>query len=90
MLYYMGFQKPGFYGKEQTKKIFKFVEKKVIWFTISIVVIVVGIGSIIFNVAKGNDAFNYSIEFKSGGQVDWTEGSSRSSLVIFPYSFSCS
>lgn len=69
MLYYMGFQKPGFYGKEQTKKIFKFVEKKVIWFTISIVVIVVGIGSIIFNVAKGNDAFNYSIEFKGGTSI---------------------
>lgn len=27
---------------------------------------------------------------EGGGQVDWTEGSSRSSLVIFPYSFSCS
>ena len=69
MLYYMGFQKPGFYGKERAKNVIKFVEKRKVWFTISIVVIVIGLGSIVYNVATGNEAFNYSIEFKGGTSI---------------------
>lgn len=41
MLYYMGFQKPVFYGKERVKKTIKFVEKRAVWFVISIAVIVI-------------------------------------------------
>ncbi|MFQ9515195.1 MAG: protein translocase subunit SecD [Eubacterium sp.] len=74
MLYYMGFQKPAFYGKERTKKTIKFVERRIMFFAISIVVIVVGLGSIVFNSVKnsGSDnegAFNYSIEFKGGSAI---------------------
>ena len=69
MLYYMGFQKPVFYGKERAKNVIKFVEKRKVWFTISIVVIVIGLGSIVYNVATGNEAFNYSIEFKGGTSI---------------------
>ena len=70
MLYYMGFQKPVFYGKERAKNVIKFVEKRKVWFTISIVVIVIGLGSIVYNVATGNEAFNYSIEFKGGTSTE--------------------
>ena len=66
----MGFQKPGFYGKERAKNVIKFVEKRKVWFTISIVVIVIGLGSIVYNVATGNEAFNYSIEFKGGTSTE--------------------
>lgn len=69
MLYYMGFQKPVFYGKERAKNVIKFVEKRKVWFTISIVVIVIGLGSIVYSVATGNEAFNYSIEFKGGTSI---------------------
>ncbi|MFR8767948.1 MULTISPECIES: protein translocase subunit SecD [unclassified Eubacterium (in: firmicutes)] len=69
MLYYMGFQKPVFYGKERVKKTIKFVEKRAVWFVISIAVIVIGIGGIIFNTAKGNGPFDFSIEFKGGTSI---------------------
>lgn len=69
MLYYMGFQKPAFYGKERVKRTFKFIEKRVIWFAISIAVIVVGLAGIAFNTIKNDTPFEYSIEFKSGSAV---------------------
>lgn len=65
ILYYMGFQNAKFYGKEKVKKTIKFVEKRAVLFGISIALIIFGIGSVVFNAAKG-DAFNYSIEFKGG------------------------
>lgn len=69
MLYYMGFQKPVFYGKERVKKTIKFVEKRIIYFAISLVVIAIGLASIAFNAAKGNGAFDLSIEFKGGTSI---------------------
>lgn len=69
MLYYMGFQSPAFYGKEKVKKTIKFVEKRKICFSISIIVIAIGLASIIYNAASGNEAFNYSIEFKGGTSI---------------------
>lgn len=69
MLYYMGFQKSVFYGKERVRKIIKFVEKRAVYFAISIVVIVIGLGSIVYNSVKGNGAFDLSIEFKGGTSV---------------------
>lgn len=69
MLYYMGFQKPSFYGKEKVKKTIKFVEKRMVCFAISIAVIVIGLGGIVFNSAKGNGAFDLSIEFKGGTSI---------------------
>lgn len=69
MLYYMGFQKPGFYGKEKVRKTIKFVEKRVVYFAISLVVIAIGLGSIAFNASKGNGPFDLSIEFKGGTSI---------------------
>ncbi len=70
MLYYMGLQKPVFYGKEQVRKTIKFVEKRVLFFAISIIVIAIGIGAIIVNTIRGNGAFDFSIEFKGGTAVN--------------------
>ena len=69
MLYYMGFQKPAFYGKERVRKTIKFVEKRVVYFAVSLVVIVIGLGSIAFNAVKGNGPFDLSIEFKGGTSI---------------------
>lgn len=70
MLYYMGFKKPVFYGKEKVKKTLHFVERRVIYFAISIIVIVIGIGSVVFNSVKGKGAFDFSIEFKGGTAIN--------------------
>ena len=69
LLYYMGFQKPAFYGRERVKKTIKFVERRKILFAISIVTIAIGIGSIAYNAVKNKSAFEYSIEFKSGSSI---------------------
>lgn len=69
LLYFMGFKKEGFYGKERVKRTINFVQKRVIWFVISIAVIVIGLASIGYNAKKGNEAFNFSIEFKGGISV---------------------
>lgn len=68
MLYYMGFDRAVFYGKEVARKTINFVQKKVVFFSISIACIVIGLGAIVFNTAKG-ETFNYSIEFKSGSAI---------------------
>ncbi len=69
LLYYMGFQTEKFYGKEKIRKTIEFVQKKAILFTVSIVTIVIGLGSIAFHASKGS-AFDYSIEFKGGISID--------------------
>lgn len=66
ILYYIGFQKPVFYGKEMVKNTIKFVEKRVICIVISLVIIAVGLGSMAINAINGKGIFEYSIEFKSG------------------------
>jgi SecD/SecF fusion protein len=75
MLYYMGFQKPAFYGRESTRNTFKFVEKRVVFFAISILVIVIGFASMGINASKttngeSDGAFNLSIEFKGGSATN--------------------
>lgn len=69
MLYYMGLQKPSFYGRERVKTTIKFVEHRVVFFIISIVVIVIGFATMIGYKATGNDPFYYSIEFKGGSAI---------------------
>lgn len=66
MLYHIGCKNPAFYGKEMVKKVFPIVQNRVKFIIISLVVIVIGVASIGVSVAKGNGAFEYSIEFKSG------------------------
>lgn len=69
LLYYMGFQKTTFYGKERVRKVFQFVQKKAISFTIAIVVILIGVGAIVFNGVASGQPFNLGIEFKGGSSV---------------------
>lgn len=54
------------YGRaKEMKKVF-FVEKKKMFFAVSIAVIVVGIASMGFFVSRGDKALNYSLEFMGG------------------------
>ncbi len=66
LLYFMGFQKAVLYGKEKVKRTISFVQKKALWFAISIIVILVGLGSIGYNTVVNDSPFDYSIEFKGG------------------------
>ena len=68
MLFHMGFQKVVFYGKEKTRKVFKFVQRKAIFFAIAIVCILVGVGAMVVNGTKGAP-FNLGIEFAGGSTV---------------------
>ena len=69
MLYYMGFQKEKFYGKERVRKVFKFVQKKAIFISISIAAILIGVIAMVTNGMNGSP-FNLGIEFKGGSMVD--------------------
>ena len=73
-MYAMGCKDSKYYAgiKKTARKIFDFVGKKVIWFTIAIVCIVAGIVFAIANAAGGKGPLNYNIEFVGGvsTQVD--------------------
>ena len=72
ILYYMGFQAPKFYGKEKTRKNINFVEKRKVFFTISIILILLApIGMGVFH-AKDGKALNYSLEFMGGTSTNVT------------------
>ena len=70
MLYYMGFDKPVFYGKEKPKKAFDFIGKKYYCFALSIILAVAGIVAMAVNGAAGKGAFYYSIEFAGGTSTE--------------------
>lgn len=67
-LYGMGAKSQKMYAtiKKTGRKVFDFVGKKVIWFVIAIVCIVVGAAAMIINGATGRNAMNFSIEFVGG------------------------
>ncbi|MCR5835908.1 MAG: protein translocase subunit SecD, partial [Lachnospiraceae bacterium] len=65
-LYYMGFDRDVFYGKEDAKKPFDFISKRYICFAISAAVAVAGIAAMAINSGAGKDAFYFSIEFAGG------------------------
>ena len=66
LFYNMGFKDKKFYGVQKERKTINFLGKKAIWFSISVVLILVGAAFMIINSSKGEGAFNYSIEFKGG------------------------
>ena len=68
MLFHMGFQDIKFYGKEKARKVFQFVQKKAIFFAISIAAILVGVIAMVAN-GVGGSVFNLGIEFKGGSSV---------------------
>lgn len=69
LIYYMGFKKPGMYGKERPKKIFNILGKRRICFIVSIAAMLAGVIAMIVNGVNGNGIFYYSIEFAGGESV---------------------
>ena len=65
--YAIGIRNPKVYGRvKEERKPINFLGKKKIFFTISIVLIVLGFVAIGVNEGKGNGALNYSLEFMGG------------------------
>lgn len=65
-LYAVGFKNARWYGKGKEVKNINFLGKKKLYFGISIAVIVIGIGMMIFNGSNGKGALNFGLEFKGG------------------------
>ncbi len=62
----MGIKNKALYGIGKARKIYSIVERKRTWFTISLVVIIIGLAAMpIFN-ATGGSELNYDIEFSGG------------------------
>ena len=66
--YGMGLKKESYYAslKKASGKVFDYVGKRAIWFSIAIVCIVAGIVAMIVNGATGKRALNFSIDFVGG------------------------
>jgi SecD/SecF fusion protein len=80
LLYNLGFKSEGFYGKAKAPKKIDFVSKRNIFYAISVIIIVAGIGTCAYNHTAGNHAFNYSIDFVGGTAttVSFAEGQTPS------------
>lgn len=70
-LYAMGMQDEKFYGKVIHKKTINFLGKKMFCFALSGLIILIGIGTMVYNGVKG-DALNYSLDFKGGTSTSVT------------------
>ncbi len=66
LLYNMGFDKVSMYGSAKESKIIDFVGKKKYFITASIMVIVIGLGSLVVNNIKNGNVLNFSVEFVGG------------------------
>ena len=71
-LFNLGFQDPKFYGTKTDKKTIDFLGKGKIWFAVSLVVIVIGLGGLVINKTQTGDILNYSMEFKGGTSTNVT------------------
>ena len=71
-LFNLGFQDPKFYGTKTDKKTIDFLGKRKIWFAVSLVVIVIGLGGLVINKTQTGDILNYSMEFKGGTSTNIT------------------
>ncbi|MFR8033688.1 MAG: protein translocase subunit SecD [Lachnospiraceae bacterium] len=70
-LYAVGIQDEKFYGKVIHKKTINFLGKKMFCFALSGLIILIGIGTMVYNGVKG-DALNYSLDFKGGTSTSVT------------------
>lgn len=66
LMYNFGIKDPKFYGKTVHKKTFDFLSKKGICFICSGLVILIGIGFMVFGSVNNRGAFNYSLDFVGG------------------------
>ena len=64
--YGVGVRAEKFYGKAKKRKVIRFVQNRVKYFVISGVVILAGIGGMIYFGATSGNALNYSLEFVGG------------------------
>lgn len=64
--YAVGMKSEKFYGRAKELKTIDFLKHRVIWFAISIALIVAGIGGVIYNKATIGKEFNYGTEFAGG------------------------
>lgn len=75
LLYNMGFDKVNMYGVAKERKTIDFVGKKKYFITASIMVIVIGLGSLVVNNLRSGSILNFSVEFVGGvsTSVDFEE-----------------
>lgn len=71
-LYALGLKNERLYGKAKDRKVVNFLSKRVVFFVISLVIIVAGFVCMGINKGKGNDVLNYSMEFKGGTSTSVT------------------
>lgn len=71
-LFNLGFQDPKFYGTKTDKKTIDFLGKRKIWFAVSLLVILIGLGGLVVNKTQTGDVLNYSMEFKGGTSTNVT------------------
>ena len=64
--YAVGLKDKKFYGAAKEIKTIDFLKRRMLWFTISIAIIVAGIGGMAYHGATSGNAFNYGIEFAGG------------------------
>ncbi len=62
----LGVENPKAYGKSWKIKTFDFIGKKVIFMAVSVIIIVAGVGAMIFGAASQGKALNFSLEFLGG------------------------
>lgn len=65
----LGVIKKGYYGIAREGRILPIIEKKKVWFIISIIVIAIGLIKIPVNVGTNGEIFNYDIEFAGGSST---------------------
>lgn len=71
-LFQLGFDNEKLYGIKKDRKPFDFVSKRVIWFSASILVIVLGFVWLGVNQSQTGSILNYSMEFKGGTSTNVT------------------
>lgn len=71
-LYRIGLDDVKFYGIQKTPKIFNFVGNMKKYFLISGLVVVVGIGALIFNQVNTKEILNFGLDFKGGTSTEVT------------------
>ena len=64
--YAVGLKDKKFYGAAKEIKTIDFLKNRVLWFVVSLAIIVAGIGGMAYHGATSGKAFNYGIEFAGG------------------------
>ena len=71
-LFKLGFENEKMYGIKKDRKPIDFVSKRVIWFSASLIAIVIGLAWLGVNQSQTGSILNYSMEFKGGTSTNVT------------------